>query len=552
MVRIFLGFILFIFTSYTWALTQVTATVDRNPAVVNESFVLTTIADDDVDTNALDTSALENDFVVVRTSVSTQTSIINFKTSRTTKWQTLLIPKRAGNITIPALTIEGKQTSLISLTVLEPGQAGTSSQKDVFITTAISNNDVYVQQMVTLTIKLHFAAELKRGSLTEPALEGASIEQVGKDKESETTVNGRRYRVIERSFSIIPQRSGEFYLRSPMFSGEILVRSNSRSSFLSFGDSKAISVLGEELPITVKPKPTSYSGHWLPSELMTLHQEWQPSGSSFKVGDPITRTITLTAVGVSKEQLPELELALPTGLKVYPDQQTTHANITNGRYVSQSVSNFAIVATKPGEFTLPAVQVPWWNTITNRMETATLPAQTINVEPGELSEQRSFVPPTQTLAQPESYNATGNVETVYVTQSSWLQWLFLALWLLTSLAWFITYRVSNRYDATSDKPVDASSAQLSLMAACKKNDSSAVLSMIVPWFNQKTASNAKTIADVIAQCNNKPLIFELQQLQANLYSKNTAHWQGTSLLKIISQFAPAHSEKDIQDIKLNP
>ena len=89
-----------------YALSNVTATVDKNPAMINESILLTVIADDDIDRGALDTSALLNDFIVGQTSVSSQTSMVNFKTSRTTKWQVILIARKAGEFTIPSLTIE--------------------------------------------------------------------------------------------------------------------------------------------------------------------------------------------------------------------------------------------------------------------------------------------------------------------------------------------------------------------------------------------------------------------------------------------------------------
>ena len=54
---------LFIFLQ-AQALAEVVASIDKNPVIANESFVLTISADDDIDSNALDTSALLNDFIV--------------------------------------------------------------------------------------------------------------------------------------------------------------------------------------------------------------------------------------------------------------------------------------------------------------------------------------------------------------------------------------------------------------------------------------------------------------------------------------------------------
>lgn len=82
--------------------TEVTASVDKNPAMVDEAIILEVTANDVVDNNLFDPSVLLKDFVVGRTSVSTQTQIINFDMTRTTRWTTRLIPRKAGRFTIPA------------------------------------------------------------------------------------------------------------------------------------------------------------------------------------------------------------------------------------------------------------------------------------------------------------------------------------------------------------------------------------------------------------------------------------------------------------------
>lgn len=535
MVRIAIVLIGLLLTPSVWALTKVTATVDRNPVAVKESFVLTVIADDDVDTNALDTSPLLKDFIVGRTSVSTQTSMINFNTTRTTKWSTVLIPKTTGTLLIPSLTVEGYNTTPIRLTVLDAGDPNAPEQKDVFITAEVSNLDVYVQQMMTMTVKLHFSAELKRGSLTEPSLTGAEINQIGQDTESETIINGRRYRVIERTYSINPQQSGEFILTSPMFSGEIMVQSTRRSNFLSFGETRAISVLGDEIPVTIRPIPAKFDGHWLPSEFLSLHQDWQPSANEYKVGEPITRTLTLTAVGVAKEQLPDMSFNLPQGLKVYPDQAELHASINSGRLTSQSVRNFALVASAPGEYTLPEITIPWWNTVTNKMEIARLPSETIIVKPS--SEAANNFNPDANSQLP----ANNHTKQIIITQSSWLQWLFLSLWIATCIAWFASHQISKSKlrDKTTPNKDKTNNHYLALMAACKQADGKQALSLIVPWFNNLSGSehNVSTIEQVKSFCHHPDLIAAINDLQQHYYGKSTEqkseHWQGSLLLNAI-------------------
>lgn len=511
------------------ALSQVSATVDKNPVIANESFILEVVADDDVDTNALDTSVLMKDFIVGRTSVSSQTSMVNFNTTKTTRWTTVLIARKPGTLTIPSLTIENERTVPITLTVLSASDTSTNQQKDIFITTDISSKNVYVQQQLTLTVKLHFAAELKRGSLTEPSLENANIIQIGKDVESDTIINGRRYRVIERTYAINPQQSGEYTLMSPVFSGEIMVPSTRRSNFLSFGETKPVSVIGEEIPLTVRPIPTSYQGQWLPSELLSLHQEWQPSPDKFMVGEPITRTITLTAAGLSQEQLPIIEMAMPPGLKIYPDQAELHTGMNSNRLVSQKVQNFAIVASRAGSYQLPEISIAWWNTVTNQYQQATLPAQTITVKANPAAAQEKLAPQIANSAnQPQAPT------TIVVRESSWLQWLFLALWLLTSLAWLISSRKKHQ-----PKPVTTNaknkSLYLALLAACKKNNGQQVLTLLVPWVNELPAIShpVATIDEALAMLKSDAFSQAVNELQQCYFGKSHQDWRGDNMLVAI-------------------
>ena len=558
-----------------YALSTVTASVDKNPAMINESIVLTVIADDDVSRNALDTSSLLDNFIVGRTSVSSQTSMVNFKTSRTTQWQVVLIPRQAGELIIPALTIEDIASTPISLNVLAQDEKTKDElQQDIFITSELSNTEVFVQQLVTLTLKLHFSVELKSGSLTEPTLSSATIEKIGQDKQTDNIINGKRYRVVEQTYAITPQQSGDFTLDAPVFSGDIMTAAKRRSSFLSFAQTKPVSVRGDEVSLTVKASPTSYPSQdaWLPSELLTLHQEWQTNNdnvnnATFRVGEPITRTITLTAAGLAKAQLPEITMPSTKGLKVYPDQAQLHTNLTKERLVSQKIQNFALVPSHAGEFTLPEVSITWFNTVTNKIQYATLPAQNILVEAGEASISNQAEPIITTIkTHPDQEASSVSLPSASIIQKeSLLTWLFLSLWILTALAWFIhiRYLKPSISDQSKNKINQKTNANhyLALLAACKKNNASQALSLILPWLNQlfndkKIETN--TIAQAESQINDQHFSTALNDLQQHLYGKSALigapSWQGAMLLSAIQTLNNKSLEiNDIDDrVSLNP
>ncbi len=574
----------FVLSNNAFALSKVTASVDKNPAMVNESILLTVTADDDINRNALDTSALLKDFIVGQTSVSSQTSMVNFKTSRVTKWQVVLIARQAGTFVIPALTIENQQTSPIELSIIKANDTASNPQADIFVTSELSTTQVYVQQLLTLSIKLHFAVELKSGNLTEPSLTGATIEKVGQDKQTDNIINGRRYRVIEQTYAITPEQSGDFTLSAPLFSGEVLQASKRRSSFLSFAQTKPVSILGDELNLSVLPIPADYPANtqWLPTEILTLHQEWQSGDTHFTVGEPITRTITLTAAGLSKAQLPTLEMKNTRGLKVYPDQAELNSNLTNDRLVSQKVQNFALVPSAAGDFTLPEMKVTWFNTVTNRIEQASLPAQTISVKAAEgIDIKASDNPYSQSTNKSQTVNdaeisdlsdgnsANSAMTTPETASNKSLQWLFLSLWLLTTLAWFFHIAYLKKSALTvkkkpSNTAVDNGQHYLALQAACKKNDAEQALSLILPWLKQLLAKdNQGLVIHNIAQAQiivqEQSFSTALNELQQHLYGKNAidgaSSWQGETLLNAVLLVQKQRGKKlsnTAQQLLINP
>ena len=76
-----------------WAATQLQASVDKNPVLAGEFFVLTISADDSINSEQPDTSVLLKDFVVGPTSVSSRTNIINGEISKQTNWSVKLMTR---------------------------------------------------------------------------------------------------------------------------------------------------------------------------------------------------------------------------------------------------------------------------------------------------------------------------------------------------------------------------------------------------------------------------------------------------------------------------
>lgn len=523
-----------------YALTNVSASIDKNPATVDESIVLTLIADDSVSADAFDSSVLQKDFIVGGTSVSSQTRMVNFDTTRTTQWTTLLIPRKAGSAVIPAITIEGVSSKQIVVKVLAKNAKGRKQQNDIYITADVSTTEMYVQQQFTLRVKLHVANELRRASLSEPKMTGAQIIQMGQDQESTQIIDGKRFRIFERLYTIKPESSGKFVLHSSMFNGDIIIGGQQRSLFASQARSKPVSIKGKEIDINVKPVPESFQGDWLPSEIITVEDIWPSDAAEFALGEPITRKVVITAAGLSEEQLPALNFNPPSELKIYPDQPEASTSVQQGLLISQKLQEFAIVPTKPGVYTLPEVIIPWWNTKLNKIEQAVIPSKTITING---------------IAAPEPVLQTQPVGVQVITeQNTTLQWLFLSGWIITILAWIYVAKLKNKISINKNafSPSDKQS-YLKLMAACKQNKGDEVLKLLPSWANGLYEGETFTnLSQVEQRLNNLEFSQALQQLQKRYFSANAGDWDGKELLKIISKLQTKTVQQQQIEIAINP
>lgn len=160
--------------------------------------------------------------------------------------------------------------------------------------------------MVRYTQRVFLAVSLAQGSLSEPEHENALVQKLGEDREYVAQRNDRSYTVIERQFAIFPQTSGLMVIPAPVLNAQIPQSSNRSSPFFDrlFTNTRPVRLRGETITLEVRQRPDqSKSSYWLPAESVTLRETWQPENNSVNFGDPVTRSITIEALGVAGEQL---------------------------------------------------------------------------------------------------------------------------------------------------------------------------------------------------------------------------------------------------------
>ncbi len=283
-----LALVVALLAAFAAAQAEITARVDRERVEQNESFTLEVIIDSNTDV-APDFAALDADFFVGQTSQLSNTRINNGAITRSMTWTIALRARRAGTITIPAIKVGDQLSNAVVIEVVEPSYEP-PGEADVFITSEIDFDETYVQAQVLYTIKVYRAVATRQPALREPGYSGAEVlVEIASDERSyEAILNGRAYNVVERSFAVFPQESGEVLISPARFEARVLRdgRITGRKVFES-----------EPQTITVNPipqPPAEYpNAAWLPAKELTLSETWSREPDELRAGEPISRNITV-------------------------------------------------------------------------------------------------------------------------------------------------------------------------------------------------------------------------------------------------------------------
>ena len=108
---------------------------------------------------------------------------------------------------------------------------------------------------------------------------------------------------------------------------------------------------------------------WFSATEVDVEQQWQRSSEELKVGDAITRTITIKAKDSLSVLLPDVLTNESTQqFQAYPQPNRLDDTQERGDYRSSRVEETVYVIQQGGEFTLPEFSFQWWDSKNQRLE----------------------------------------------------------------------------------------------------------------------------------------------------------------------------------------
>ncbi len=490
----------------------VTASLDQARIALGETVQL--LVQSDASTDSMpDIGPLKRDFDVLGSSRGSSMQIINGQKSAQTQLTVVLAPKHEGALQIPPLQWGTQQSPALELTVSGSANAGRQNgnpadgSAPIFLTAAPDQKQPYVQGAVVLTVRLYAGLQIHQASLDLPGSSDVLVKQFGKDIQSSESRNGRHYQVVERKYILLPQRSGRISLKGPVLDAQVQ-NTNSDAAELdsffgnAFGHSplgglmnttRSLHLLAKPIELNVLPRPSRAGANWLPAQTVTLEESWRPDNAVLRVGEPFTRHLHLTALGLTGVQLPDIGalMSVPDGIKPYPDQSQTDDNARGATVLGSRDQDIALVANSPGHYTLPAVRVVWWDTTRNVQREAVLAPRTLDIRPSP-TDHVTAPPPPENLPPSRVGHSDAEKRAALETRHA-LPWQKISialglLWFGTALAWWHSRRRGMPAMPTPAAVVNPMPAMLhgknalsALQRACRDNDPHAARRHLLEW-----------------------------------------------------------------------
>ena len=209
----------------------------------------------------------------------------------------------------------------------------------------------------------------------------------------------------------------------------------------------------------------------------------------------------------------------------------------------------AMIPSNAGSYTLPAIEIPWFNTKSQKMEIAKIPETTLTaIAVG--GTQPAASAPAVTQVTPQKIE-NGSVIQSREQTNTWL-WVsvFLAAgWLITVLVFLTKRTVAKPVIENNDSEITLKECIKNLKNACNSDNALAAKDALLEWGRQKF--NVSNLGAIAMFCDAR-LRDEILHLNHVLYGKEAGQWQGKKLFQAFTENKAREKIAITEDKSLEP
>ena len=264
------------------------------------------------------------------------------------------------------------------------------SGSDLFIKVSASKKRVHEQEPILLTYKVYTQVDLTQLEGKMPDLKGFHTQEVPLPQQKTfhtETVNGRPYKCVTWSqYVMYPQMTGRLEIPSITFKG-IVVQQNRNvdpmEAFFNGGSGyvevkKDIKAPGITLQVDPLPqRPVNFSGG-----VGKFNISASLDKKEVKAGEPITLRVVVGGIGNLK-LLKQPVVNFPKDFDKYDAKVTDKTRLTANGVEGNMVYDFLAVPRNQGSYTIPSVELTYYDTSKNAYKTIKTQPFKVEVEKGD-------------------------------------------------------------------------------------------------------------------------------------------------------------------------
>ena len=260
---------------------------------------------------------------------------------------------------------------------------------DLFIKVSASKRRVHEQEPILLTYKVYTLVELTQLEGKMPDLTGFHTQEVKLPQQKSfhvENVNGRPYRCVTWSqYVMYPQMTGKLQIPSITFKGIVVQQNRNVNPFEAFfnGGSGYVEVKreiiapGVSLQVDPLPKrPANFSGG-----VGRFNISASLDKTEVKAGDPLQLRVVVGGVGNLK-LIKQPVVLFPKDFDKYAPKVTDKTKLTTKGLEGNMVYDYLAVPQNQGNYTIPGVELVYYETSSNTYRTVKTQPFTVKVAKG--------------------------------------------------------------------------------------------------------------------------------------------------------------------------
>lgn len=399
-----------------------------------------------------------------------------------------------------------------------------------------ADGEITVGQPVTLTVDLLVPTWLTGGPRY-PEIEVADAVVIFLDRGGfnlSERIAGETWSGLHREYLIYALRPGRFEI-----SGEAVIVRYAVDGRPSPPTSVPIPAAGFSATV---PEAAAGLDYFVSASSFDLSASWDRPVADLEVGQSLTRAVTMKAVDSFSMMLPPLEFAPLEGVAVYPDapRLADSGGERGAARESRREERVTYLFQEPGVYTLPPIEISWWDAADGLLQQADLPAVELRVAPNPDLEAEIALPPEPTTKE------AGGVSRGRRHLVPWISW-GLAVVGLGWMGWrWWRARWPGLRDSLAARRRRREESEAAYFGrfrdACRSADPARAYRDLVSWLDRTAADlGAAKLAVFVERSQDSQLAREVAQVERDLFAAGSTSsksgpqpWQGGDLYKRVA------------------